>query len=156
MLTYFVFNVGQNAAERKNKQGHKKGHVVKGFKKSHHSDESGRTEEFYDEAHDEGGNTEFSGQRGGFGQNEGSSFKGAKEDEQFKSNQAKQQGHFSNEQLNDNSHGGGEQFNAKKFGGSGSNYGSNNGFDEQSLLAHQQSNKFFKHQPQHVPFYHSF
>lgn len=148
--------LGQNAAERKSKQGHKKGHVVKGFKKSHHLDENGRTEEFYDEAHDEGGNTEFSGQRGGFGQNEGSSFKGVNQDGQFKSNQAKQQGHYNKERFLDNSQGDDEQYNSKKYGSNGSNYGAKNGFDEQSLLAHQQSNKFFKQQPHHVPFYHSY
>lgn len=148
--------IGQNAAERKSKQGHKKGHVVKGFKKQHKLDESGRSEEYFDEAHDEGGNTEFSGQHGGFGEREGSSFKGINEDGRFKTNQAKQQGHYDNEELFDKSHGNNEHFDTKKFGNSGSSYGAKNGFDEQSLLAHQQSNKFFKKQPQHVPFFHSY
>lgn len=129
---------------------------MKGFKKSHHLEETGRNEEFYDQAHDEGDNSEYSGQHGGFGQNEGSSYKGLNQDEQFKANQAKQQGHFSNEQLNDNSHGSGEHYGARKYGSNGSNYGSKNAADEQSLLAHQQSNKFFKNQPHHVPFYHSY
>lgn len=149
-------NLGQNQAERKSKQGHKKGHKVKGFKKQHNLDESGRTEEFFDEAHDEGGNVEFSGHQGGFGQREGSSFKGGNLDEQFRANQAKKQGHFDNQELFDKNEGNGEHYDSKKFGSSGSSFGSNNGFDEESLLARQQSNKFFKKQPQHVPFYHSY
>lgn len=129
---------------------------MKGFNKSHSSNESGRTEEFYDEEHDEGGNVAFSGQQGGFGESEGSSFKGAHQDGAFKANQGKQQGHYGSEYLNDNNHGGGEQYGSKKYGGSGSTFGANNGVDEQSLLAHQQSNKFFKHYPKHVPFFSSF
>ncbi|KAJ8942616.1 hypothetical protein NQ314_010025 [Rhamnusium bicolor] len=40
--------------EKTIKQGHRKGHKIKGFKSSHHKDESGKTEEYYDEDHDEG------------------------------------------------------------------------------------------------------
>lgn len=153
-MTHFPF-AGENKAERKIKQGHRKGHVVKGFKKSHNKEESGRDEQYYDEEHDEGGNVFFNGQRGDFGESEGSSYKGNHQDGVFKANQGKQSGHYSSEKALDNSNGGGEEFAAKKYGGSGSSYGSSRGSDEQSLLGHQQS-KLFRHQPKYVPIFSHF
>lgn len=129
---------------------------MRGFKKSHHSDETGRDEQFYDENHDEGGNVEFSGERGGFGENEGSSYRGGQENGQFRGNQARQQGYFDTEQLLDNNQGGDQHFDNKRFGSSGSSFGSSSGSDEQSLLGHQQSKQFFKNAPKHVPFYPSY
>lgn len=69
-------NLGKNGEEQTLKKGHKKGHKVKSFKTSHHKDESGKSEEYYDEEHDEGGNLAFNGQAGSFGENGASSFKG--------------------------------------------------------------------------------
>nr|XP_023015930.1 fibroin heavy chain-like [Leptinotarsa decemlineata] len=59
---------GKHGAEQVLNENHKKGHNIKSFKKSHHLDESGKTEEFYDEDHDEGGNYAFDGHVGKFGQ----------------------------------------------------------------------------------------
>lgn len=144
---------GKNGEEKILKKGHRKGHVVKGFKKSHHKDESGRTEEFYDEEHDEGEQGAFNGQSGTFGENESSSFKGAHEDGEFKAKQGKKEGHYDTEHIVDHNNGDGGQYSAKKYGGSGSVYGVNNGVDEQSLLGHQENKKFIKHHPGHVPFF---
>lgn len=49
--------------------------MIKGFKTSHQKDESGKTEEYYDEEHDEGANVAFNGQNGQFGQKGASSYK---------------------------------------------------------------------------------
>lgn len=58
--------------------GHKKGHKVKGFKNSHQKMETGKTEEYYDEANDEGSNYLYNGQAGSFGQKAGSAYNGKK------------------------------------------------------------------------------
>ncbi|KAF5279564.1 hypothetical protein FQR65_LT03386 [Abscondita terminalis] len=66
-----------NQGEQKNqKSSHTKGHVVKGFKKHHHKDEDAKTEEFYDEAHDEGGNANFGEHLNSFGKNAADSAQG--------------------------------------------------------------------------------
>lgn len=147
--------LGQNGEEKKVKQGHRKGHTVKGFKKSHHKDESGHEENYYDEEHDEGENAHFNEQGGSFGEKEGSSYKGAHEDGEFKANQGKKEGHYDNHHLVDNNGGEGGQYGSKKYGSSGTSYGVNNGADEQSLLGHQEHTKFVKHHPEHVPFFSS-
>lgn len=82
-------------------KGHKKGHKMKGFKNSHQKQESGKTEEFYDEDHDEGGNFMFNNQAGTFGENAASSYKGGKEDGKFNTAEAKKEGHFNKEFIAD-------------------------------------------------------
>lgn len=140
---------GKNGAEKKVKQGHKKGHVIKGFKSSHHKDESGKTEEFYDEEHDEGEHSSADGHAGSFGEGSAASFKGAHEDADFKASKGGQKGEYEKEHLIDGNNGGGSQFESKKFGGEGSSFGYKKGADEESLLGHKDSSKYFKHLPYH-------
>lgn len=75
LADYLIDISGKNGGENKIKKGHKKGHVIKGFKSSHHKDESGKTEEYYDEENDEGDNYAFNGQNGAYGQKGESSYK---------------------------------------------------------------------------------
>ncbi|RZB66657.1 hypothetical protein BDFB_013764, partial [Asbolus verrucosus] len=82
---------GKQGGEFNEKKGHKKGHVIKGFKNSHHKDETAKTEEFYDEANDEGGKLNFNGQSGSFGEKGASSFKGGLENGEFLENAQKKQ-----------------------------------------------------------------
>lgn len=145
--------LGKNGGEKKIKQGHKKGHVIKGFKTSHHKDESGKTEEFYDEANDEGDNFNYNGQSGSFGETGASQFKGGHEDGKFNSGEYKKQGHYDNQHLVDKANADSGKYGENKYAGSGSVYGVNNGIDQQSLLGHQENSRFYKHHPHYVPFY---
>lgn len=144
---------GKQGGQFNEQKGHKKGHVIKGYKSSHHKDETGKTEEFYDEENDQGGKLNFAGQSGSFGEKGASAFKGGLENGEFARGEHKKQSHFDNEHLLDNSNAGQGKYGEKKYGGSGSVYGANKGIDEQSLLGHQESSKFYKHFPHHVPFY---
>ncbi|CAG9772954.1 unnamed protein product [Ceutorhynchus assimilis] len=143
---------GKNEAENKLKKGHKKGHVIKGFKSSHHKDETGKTEEYYDEEHDEGDNVAFNGQSGAFGQKGQSSYKGGHEDGKFNEQEHKKSGHVSNQYAVSKETGDKGNYGENKYAGGGSVFGVNNGIDQQSLLGHQENSRFFKHHP--VPFYH--
>ncbi|KAK9878814.1 hypothetical protein WA026_003652 [Henosepilachna vigintioctopunctata] len=144
---------GKNGEEKKLNNGHRKGHSIKGFKTSHHKDESGKTEEYYDEENDEGNNVLYKGQHGAFGEDGASSFKGGHADGKFNAGESKKEGHYDQEHFIDNAKGGKGSFGSKKFAGSGESYGVNNGLDQQSLLGHQESERFFKHHPHHTPFY---
>lgn len=144
---------GKNELEKKEKKGHKKGHVIKGYKNSHHKDETGKTEEYYDEESDEGANYLLNGQRGAFGENAQSAYKGAKEDAEFKADKGKKEGHHGSEYISDDSKADHGQYGKKKFGESGAIYGIDNGFDQHSLLGHQENSKYFKHYPHHAPFF---
>lgn len=126
---------------------------MKGFKTSHHKDETGKTEEYYDEANDEGNHFQFKGQSGGFGENAQSAYKGGHENKQLNAEERKKQGHYDTHQLIDNSKGDQGRYGEKKYAQLGRIYGQNNGIDEQSLLGHQESVRAFKH-PYHVPFFH--
>lgn len=148
-----MFFKAKNNLEKKTKQGHKKGHVIKGYKNSHHKDENARTEEYYDEESDEGANFNFNGHAGAFGENAQSAYKGAKEDGEFKADKAKKEGHYDSAHIVDNANAGHGQYGTKKFGESGAIYGINNGIDSQSLLGHQENSKYFKHYPHHVPIF---
>ncbi|KAL1506163.1 hypothetical protein ABEB36_005575 [Hypothenemus hampei] len=143
---------GKNGAEHTIKKGHKKGHKIKGFKSSHHKDESGKTEEYYDEEHDEGDNYVFNGQNGAFGQKGASSYKGGHEDGKFNEQEHKKAGHVSNEYALKKENADSGKYGEQKYAGEGSVYGANNGVDQQSLLGHQENAKFVKHHP----FYHHF
>ncbi|CAH1155231.1 unnamed protein product [Phaedon cochleariae] len=146
-------NEGQNGAEKTAKQGHKKGHKIKSFKTSHHKDESGTDEQYYDEAHDEAGNYMFNGQSGKFGENAASSFKGGNQEEKYKVGENKKEGHHSTEhsvgekQANQGKYGG------NKFAGNEAVFGYKNGADEQSLLGHQEASKVYKTSPFIAPFH---
>ncbi|EEZ98972.1 keratin, type I cytoskeletal 9 [Tribolium castaneum] len=144
---------GKHGGQFNEKKGHKKGHVIKGFKSSHHKDETGKTEEFYDEENDEGAKLNFNGEAGSFGEKGASQFKGGHEAGEFAEGAAKKAGHFDNEHFVDNSNAGHGNYGEKKYGGSGSVYGVNNGIDQHSLLGHQENSKIYKHFPHHVPFY---
>lgn len=125
---------------------------MKGFKSSHNKEESGKTEEFYDEAHDEGETASADGHAGSFGEGASSSFKGAHEDAGFKANKGGQKGGYEKEHFIDGNNGGGSEFASKKFGGEGSNFGYKKGADEESLLGHKDSSNFYKHLPYHGGF----
>ncbi|XP_044761510.1 uncharacterized protein LOC123318827 [Coccinella septempunctata] len=144
---------GLNGGQKKINTGHKKGHSIKGFKTSHHKDESGKTEEYYDEENDEGNNVFFNGQHGSFGENAASSFKGGHADGKFNAGESKKEGHYDQEHYVGNSNAGKGSFGSKKYAGSGEVYGVNNGLDQHSLLGHQESERFFNHHPDHTPFY---
>ncbi|XP_023015914.2 uncharacterized protein [Leptinotarsa decemlineata] len=144
---------GKNGEEKTVKQGHKKGHKIKSFKTSHHKDENGKTEEYYDEAHDEGGNYVFNGQTGNFGENGASSFKGGNQEEKYASGENKKEGHYSNEHLVDKVDASQGKYGGNKFAGNEAVYSHKNGADEQSLLGHQESSKLYKHNPFVVPFH---
>ncbi|KAJ8967101.1 hypothetical protein NQ314_003113 [Rhamnusium bicolor] len=130
-------------------QGHKKGHSIKGFKSSHSKDESGKTEEFYDEDHDEGGNYGFDGHFGKFGEGGASSFKGGHEDGKFNAEEAKKSGHYDNEYLLDKAHANHGKFGENKYAGNEEYYGANKGIDEHDLTGHHESSNYFKHYPIH-------
>lgn len=136
------------------KTGHKKGHKIKSFKTTHHKDESGKTEEYYDEAHDEGGNTAFKGASENSGENGGSSFKGIKEEGKFKEGEAKEEGQYKSEQSADKADSQQGKFGENKYSGADRIFGNKNGADEQSLLSHQETSKFYKAHPFVVPFHH--
>nr|CAH7730803.1 unnamed protein product [Callosobruchus chinensis] len=138
---------GETAEKKEAKQGHKKGHKVKGFKKSHHLDETGKTEEFFDESHDEGDNFEFKGHKGNYGEGAGSSFKGGNEEKKYNSEEAKKEGHYNQEHASEHKKGNSGEHGAKEFKGSDAAYSLSKGGDEHSLLGNQESSKFYKSQP---------
>ncbi|XP_074039237.1 uncharacterized protein [Leptinotarsa decemlineata] len=143
---------GKNEGQMNMMKGHKKGHKIKGFKNSHQKQETGKTEEFYDEDHDEGGNYIFNGQSGSFGENAGSSYKGGQQDGKFNTAEAKKEGHFVNELLADKANANQGRYGEAKYGGNGATYGINNGGGVNSMAGHHHSSKFFKHHP----FYHHY
>lgn len=149
-----MFKLGKSEEETTVKTGHKKGHKIKSFKTTHHKDESGKTEEYYDEAHDEGGNTAFKGAAESSGEKGGSSFKGLKEEKTFKEGEAKQEGQYKSEHLADKADSQHGKYGENKYAGADRVYGNKNGEDEQSLLSHQESSKYYKSNPFVVPFHH--
>lgn len=152
-ILLFVSIIGKNVGEHNQKSGHKKGHIIKGFKSSHHKDESKKTEEFYDEENDEAGKFNFKGESGSFGEKGESNVKGGHENGVAASGEQKKEGHYEKAEIVDNSNADKGQYGEKKYAGSGSIYGVNNGVDQQSLLGHQESSRYYKKHPYHVPFY---
>nr|XP_022904730.1 hornerin-like [Onthophagus taurus] len=144
---------GQNANENKQQLGHKKGHVVKGFKSSHHKDETGKTEEFYDEAHDEGDNFNFRGQNGKYGEGSQLSVKGGHDDSFYNADERKKQGHYDGQQYINKNNADQGQYGQNKYIGNGQIYGVNNGVDQQALLGHQEHNRLYKQHPYYSHFY---
>ncbi|CAH0553334.1 unnamed protein product [Brassicogethes aeneus] len=144
---------GQNENKNKQQQGHKKGHTVKGFKHSHHKDETGKTEEYFDEANDEGDNLNFNGQSGIFKENQGSSFKGEHEDGLNNEKVHKTAGYYDNNHFVDKVNTDHGKFGENRFSNNGRVYGRHNGVDQESLLGSQETNKFYKHSPYLDNFY---
>lgn len=138
---------GNSAGQVKYQKGHKKGHKVKGFKNSHQKQESGNTEEFYDEEHDEGGNFMYKGQAGNFGQNNGAAYNGGIQAGKFNVGQQKHQGHFNSEFLADRANANQGRYGVAQYGKSGSLYGMDNGFGVNGMAGHHMYNKFFKKHP---------
>ena len=143
--------VGQNENENQKKNNHKKGHVIKGFKKSHHKDESGNTEEYYDEAHDSADDFNRNGKSGNFAEDAASSYKGVKDNKLYKSDEKEQGGAYDSGEFLKKNNGGKSTYGGGKHVGNTEIAGNNYGEDEQSLLGHQEYKKVF-HEP-HVPFY---
>lgn len=133
-------------------KGHKKGHKVKGFKNSHQKQESGKTEEFYDEENDEGGNFMVRGQAGSFGENAGSAYGGKQQDGNFNAVQQGNEGRFGNEFLADKANSNQGRYGEAQYGKSGSLYGLNNGLGVNNMAGHHMYSKFFKKHP----FYHHY
>ncbi|XP_056640795.1 uncharacterized protein LOC130447796 [Diorhabda sublineata] len=144
---------GKSGEEKTAKQGHKKGHKVKSFKNSHHKDETGKSEEYYDESHDEGGNYVFNGQSGSFGEQGASGFKGGHHDSKYNQAEAKKEGQFENKHSVEKVEGDQGKYGENKFAGNQALFGYKTGADEQSLLGHEESSKFVKSHPLVVPFY---
>lgn len=127
---------------------------MNGFKKSHQQNESGKTEEYYDEANDEGKHYQYKGEAGGFGKNAESAYKGGQQDKQFDAKENKQEGHFVNSHSVDGAKSQQGHYAEKKHLDDNKTYGFNNGIDEQSLLGHEESTRTFKKYPFHTPFFH--
>ncbi|XP_018334165.1 glycine-rich cell wall structural protein 1.8-like isoform X2 [Agrilus planipennis] len=144
---------GKNAGEKSGKAGHKKGHKIKGFKTTHHKDESGKTEEFYDEEHDEGSDYFHKNEKGAFGENAGAAFKGGHDNGVFNSGEKGHQANYKKEELLNKDKAEQGQFGSSKFGGDQKAYGLNTGIDHHSLHELQEGNKMYKHFPYHVPFH---
>lgn len=139
--------LGKHGTESVEKEGFKKGHNVKSFKKSHHLDETGKTEEFYDESHDEGGNYAFDGRSGLFGENKASSFKGGHEDGKYTSGEAKKEGHFDNEYIVDKAQSDQGKYGGNKYAQNEELYGNNKGIGESGLSGHHDASNFYKKFP---------
>lgn len=119
---------------------------MKGFKNSHHKDENGRSEQYFDEEKDEGENFNLKGESGSFGEKQASAFKGAQENTEKRENEGAQKQQYENQQLKDNSHRAGDQYDSRKFGGDNSNFESKNGGEHESAEGHNSESKFEKHQ----------
>lgn len=126
---------------------------MKSFKTTHHKDESGKTEEYYDESHDEGGNFAFKGASENSGEKGGSSFKGGKDEEKYKAGEVKEEGKYNSEHLVDKADAKEGKFGENKYAGTERVFGNKNGADEQSLLGNLESSKFYKTHPFIVPFH---
>ncbi|KAG5874888.1 hypothetical protein JTB14_024314 [Gonioctena quinquepunctata] len=114
---------GKSGAENSAKQGHRKGHRVKGFSTHHHKDEAEKTEEFFDEAHDVGGNVAFHGQSGKFGETGASSHKGEHLDGKFNTGESKKGVHYDKEFVDGKVHSNQGHFGDKKYSGHGATQG---------------------------------
>uniref|UniRef100_A0A6P7GH57 Uncharacterized protein LOC114338078 n=1 Tax=Diabrotica virgifera virgifera TaxID=50390 RepID=A0A6P7GH57_DIAVI len=141
-------NEAKSEDEKAIKQGHRKGHKVTGFSTSHHNDETGKTEEYYDEAHDEAGSEAFEGKSGGFGEAGKSAFKGEHHDGGFKGGEVKKGVHFDkgsgvHEVSKDEKH-----FGEAKFGGNDKAFSEHKVLDNGGLSEYSESDKYVRHHPE--------
>lgn len=129
--------------------------MKKGFKTTHHKDESGSEETFYDEAHDEGDKYHYSGNQGAFGNNGQSNYKGGHENGQFAADQRSKQGQYDRQHIVDNTNADKGQYGQKGYHGSGESFSINNGIGQQSLLGRQEANRLYvnNHPHGYIPFY---
>lgn len=141
--TFFI--VGHGGNEYTNKKGHKKGHRIKGFKTSHHLDEHGGTEEYYDEAHDEGGNYAFKGESAGFGESGASSFKGGHEGGKYNVGERKKAGHYGQEYSSGKAEGNEGKFGNHKYSGHKGVNGEHKVVGSDDVAGYEDSSKIFKH-----------
>lgn len=142
-----MFLSGQNAALQKVDQGRKSGRVVKGFRNTLRKDEDGRSEEYFDEQHDEGVNFNENGQAGNFGVRQEAVANGQQQNGEFNTNQGNQRQVFDNQQFQNNNNNNGDQFGATSFGASNANSASNSGEGQQSAAGYVQGSRFQKSQP---------
>ncbi|KAB0790706.1 hypothetical protein PPYR_14845 [Photinus pyralis] len=138
---------GKQGGQEQEKASHKKGHVVKGFKKSHHKDEDSKTEEYYDEAHNEGGNHKFGEGSGSFGKNSASAYKGGHDEGGYNEVAKKDDGHYDSKHSVVNADGDQGHYNNNKHFEKGESYDARNGGDQHSLLGHQEVSKVYNERP---------
>nr|CAI5824712.1 unnamed protein product [Callosobruchus analis] len=144
--------LGKNEGAMKMAKGHKKGHKIKGFKNSSQKLETGKTEEFYDEANDEGDQYMYNGQAGSFGEKAGSAYHGGKQEGKFNHESAGKEGHFNKGYFQDSHKGNSGRYGEKKFSEEGGIYGFNNGAGVTNMAGHDMHKSFFKKHP----FYHNY
>lgn len=128
-------------------KGHARGRIVQGFSDSHHKDETGRTEQFFDAENDQAQKFHADGQAGNFGVREQENFNGLQQDAQAQLNQARQQNELDNQQYVDNKNANGAHFDAKRYGAASAAGGSSNGGGEQLSLRFNENRQFSKQQP---------
>nr|XP_022919630.1 uncharacterized protein LOC111428370 [Onthophagus taurus] len=143
---------GSNENEEKNKSSHKKGHVIKHFKNSHHKDETGRDEQYYDEEHDEGGSFKYDSSKGKFGENESSQHKELQENKELASSEKEQKAGHENSEFSGRNSGHSEQFKEEKKLSDAAEHGNGNLHNEESILNHQEAEKVLLKQPLHDGF----
>lgn len=148
-INKIFYQTGKSELENKEQKSHKKGHKIHEFKNYHKKDESGNTEEYFDEEHDEGDHFNVIGKAGAFGQNAGSAYKGGHLDGHFNNGQKGNQGHHNNQHYVDKSNGGSGKFDENKFNKNSQNYGVNSGGNQQSFDGHNGATSFYKHHPFH-------
>lgn len=138
---------GQSQVGSNENEGHRRGRVVQGFTSSHHKDENGRSEAYFDESNDQGENFDVSGHGGTYGERDQASYNGARQDGQIQANGGRQQNQFQNEQSVDNANSAGGKFDASRFASGGAVASSDNGGGQESQQGYSQSNQFSKQQP---------
>ncbi|KAK4881193.1 hypothetical protein RN001_004512 [Aquatica leii] len=131
---------------------HKKGHVVKGFKKHHHKDEDSKNEEYYDESHDEGGNTNYGGHSGSFANNAANSLQGGHNNKNYKAVDKNLGGHYQSGQHLDSSDGDRKQFFENQRRENTKAFDFKTDTNQHSLLENQELSKVYKHHPYIFPF----
>lgn len=119
---------------------------MNGFKKTHNKDESGREENYFDEANDEGEHFNIDAEAGRFGESKSSSFKGAQENTALRGNKGSQKKHYDTQENHDNNERDSNQYGSKKFGANNFGFGSNNGGLKESHSGYSQQSKFSKQQ----------
>jgi hypothetical protein len=126
----FYFFSGKKQGEVKSNQDHKKGHSTKGYQNFHHKDETSKSTTFFDESNDEGNHFDYQGQQGSYGDEGGSSFKGALQDGSFAADAKGKQGHYDSGYATDNQHGSKGSQSNQEYYGDNADYGQKKAFDD--------------------------
>lgn len=140
----------QNENEKKNKSTHKKGHIVRSFKNSHHKEETGNNEEYYDEEHDVGDSFKFDASAGHFGENKAEAFKGDHEQKEYLANEKVDKGSHEAAEVAEKVKEAKNENKESKEESNSKHYGNHDHKDEQSLLGHQES-KSYDGYSHHIP-----